>query len=309
MKYLIKITFIIILISLSAVKAQDKFECRRLTFHSERHGFPSWSPDGKFIVYQITTRNDSLGINGLWIISSNGGAPKQIYNGLAEHPKWSPDGNYIVFDADTGKNIKMIPAEGGEAINFLPDSIHIGNGGLPCWSPDGSEIAFIERTGLSLCVYNMKTGNVKSIFCKEGLIPLPGGWTIDGKYILVALSDRQTRKSTMWKISGDGKVEERILGHHENFWRHIALSPDGSLIVYSAMEGKYLGLWVMLSEGGATIPLSITPNAHNEGAVWSPDGKSIAFSSARFGEGGIWIMDIDISELKKELFDLNKLNK
>ena len=113
-------------------------------------------------------------------------------------------------------------------------------------------------------------------------------------------------KSTIWKISSDGKFKEQILGHHEKFWRHIALSPDGSLIVYSAMEDNYLGLWIMLSEGGATIPLSITENAHNEGAVWSPDGNSIAFNSGRFGKGGIWIMKMNIDELKNELFDLNK---
>ena len=181
MKSLVKIIFLIILISFSAAKAQDKFECRKLTFDDEQHGFPSWSPDGKFIVYQITTRNDSLGKNGLWIIPSNGGTAKQIFKGIAEHPKWSPDGKLIVFDADTGKSIKMIPAEGGEVINFLPDSIQIGNGGLPCWSPDGSKIAFIEIAGLSLCVYSMETGKVRSIFSEEGLIPLPGGWTIDGK--------------------------------------------------------------------------------------------------------------------------------
>jgi Tol biopolymer transport system component len=307
MKYLVEIIFITIFIFLSIIKAQDKFECTRLTFNFEQHGFPSWSPDSKFIVYQITSRYDSLGKNGLWVIPSNGGTAKQIYKGMAEHPKWSPDGKYIVFDADTGRNIKMILAEGSEAINFLPDTIHIGNGGLPCWSPDGSKIAFIERKGLSLCIYDMKTRNVKSIFSKDDLIPLPGGWTIDGRYILVALSDRQTRKSTMWKISVDGKLQQRIPGHNENFWRHIALSPDGSIIVYSALVGNYLGLFAMLSDGGKSLPVTITADAHNEGAVWSPDGKNIAFNSSRFRQGGIWIMKVDIDELKKELYELNKV--
>jgi len=171
----------------------------------------------------------------LWIISPDGKGAHQIFKGLAEHAKWSPDGQFIVFDADTGHSIKMIPAEGGNPISFLPDSVYIENGGLPGWSPGGSQIAFLERSTISICIYDMKTRNVKSIFKKEGMLPLMGCWSNDGKYILVALMDRQSRKSTIQKISVDGKSMEQISGHHENFHRHLALSPDGSLLVYAAM--------------------------------------------------------------------------
>ena len=109
----------------------------------------------------------------------------------------------------------------------------------------------------------------------------------------------------MLKISIDGKTVETISGHHENFYRHLALSPDGSLLVYAAMEGRYLGLWVMLAEGGKSLPLTITQNAHNEGPDWSPDGKSLAFNSTRSGNNDVWIMNVDIEQLKKELKELN----
>jgi Tol biopolymer transport system component len=307
MKNFFKIIFLATIVTLLEGSAQDKYECRQLTFDPEKNGFPSWSPDSKFIVYQFTSLNDTLGKKGLWIVSSDGKRSNQIFKGLSEHAKWSPDGGFIVFDADTGNTIKMIPTEGGEAINFLPDSIHIQNGGLPCWTPDGTKIAFLERTGLSICTYDLKTGNVKSIFSKESLLPLPGGWSNDGKKIFVALSNKQTRKSTMWKISVDGKIREQIQGHHENFWHHLALSPDGSLLVYAAMEGKYLGLWIMPAEGGKSLPLSVTPNAHNESAAWSPDGKNIAFNSTRSGNFDVWVMDVDIDQLKKELRKLNEL--
>jgi Tol biopolymer transport system component len=304
MRNLIILLFVTMFVSFVNVPAQDKYECKRLTVDPEQNGFPSWSPDSKSIVYQFTTWKDSLGKNGLWVISREGTGAKQIFKGLAEHAKWSPDGRFIVFDADTGNGIKMIPSEGGETINFLPDSIHIQNGGLPCWSPDGSQLAFLEGTGLSICIYDMKTGDVESIFSKEDMVPLPAGWTNDGKSILAALMDMQSRKSSMLKISVDGKAVETISGHHENFYRYLALSPDGSLLVYAVIEGKYLELWVMLAEGGKSLPLTITQNAHNEGPAWSPDGKSIAFNSTRSGNHDVWIMNVDIEQLKKELEEL-----
>ena len=298
-----KLAGIIVILWIGALglNAQDRFPTRRLTSDPAQQGFPTWSPDGKFIIHQHSDLNDSRGKNGLWRISPDGTGAIHIFHELAEHPKWSPDGRLVVFDADTGHSIKMIPAVGGAPINFLPDSIHIENGGLPSWSPDGSQIAFLERTGLSVCVYQMEGGEINSIFRKEGLLPLIGGWTPDGKNILVGLMERQTRKSTIWKVSSDGKEETQISGHHENFYRYLALSPDGSLLVYGVIEGRYVGLYVMPFEGGPSLPLIVSEQGHNEGASWSPDGRQLAFTSTRSGSFDIWIMDVDQEQLKKDL--------
>ncbi|MCU0459871.1 MAG: hypothetical protein MUE37_12380 [Bacteroidales bacterium] len=280
---------------------QDMYTPRQLTFDPAQNGFATWAPDGRSIVFQHTDMRDTLGKNGLWQISPDGKDLRQVFSGVAEHPRWSPDERYLVFDADTGNSIRMIPARGGEIIRVLPDSVVIQNGGLPCWSPDGSRVAFVERKWGSLCTYNLRTHELKSLFREDGKIPLPGGWWSDGKSILVALMDLQTRKSTIERISADGKVRTQIPCQQENFYRYLALSPDGSLLVFGAVKGRYIGLYIMSSDGGPALPLAVTENNHNEGAAWSPDGKHIAFTSTRSGNFDIWIMDVDIDEIKAKL--------
>lgn len=291
------LTVIIAILGICAISlnAQDMFQARQITFNPAQEGFPTWSPDGQSIIYQYTDLNDTTGKNGLWKMSLDGTDAELIFSGIAEHPAWSPNGRFIVFDADTGQSIKMIPAEGGNPIVFLPDSIQIVHGGNPCWSPDGSQIAFKDSKS-SLCIYNIKTGETSRVFKEEGLLLLPGCWSEDGKYVLIGLMDRPSRKSTIWKISADGKERKQITGHLENIYRYLALSPDGSLLIYAAIEGRYLGLYIMPAEGGKSMPLAVS-EGHNEAPCWSPDGEKIAFTK----NFDIWIMDLNIEQLKKEL--------
>lgn len=88
---------IVILFCSAGLSGQDRFPIRQLTSDPAQEGFATWSPDGKYIVFQHTDMYDTLGKNGLWRVSAEGGKAEQIFEGLAEHPKWSPDGTKIAF--------------------------------------------------------------------------------------------------------------------------------------------------------------------------------------------------------------------
>jgi len=67
--------------------------------------------------------------------------------------------------------------------------------------------------------------------------------------------------------------------------RYPAISPDGTEIVFS-----YQGdLYKVDAKGGSAVPLTIHP-AHDYHPVWSPNGKSIAFASDRYGNFDVFII-------------------
>ena len=288
-----------------SLHSQDMFPVRQLTSDPAQEGFPSWSPDGKTIVYSFFNIVEGNLVFGLRKISLDGSTALPFTDFICEHPQWSPDGRYIVFDSDSGAGMRLIEAKGGSPKKFIPDSIRIHNGGLPCWSPSGSHIAFKDSGG-SLWVYSLTTGVVAKLFQKEGFVPLPGCWSRDGGSVLIALMDRKTRLSTVWKASADGKKQQQITGHRDSLYRYLALSPDGSLLVYAAMQGRRLGFWIMPAEGGKSLPLILSDQYHNESPAWSPDGKRISFASGRTGRGDIYLMELDIEKVKAELKSLNK---
>src|SRR5256885_9187533 len=61
------------------------------------------------------------------------------------------------------------------------------------------------------------------------------------------------------------------------------LSPDGSLVAFSAMYGGNVDVYVVPSVGGEPKRLTWHPAA-DEVQGWTPDGRSILFSSARGGD-------------------------
>lgn len=80
--------------------------------------------------------------------------------------------------------------------------------------------------------------------------------------------------------------------------RTPALSPDGKLVAFS-----YLGdIWVVEAIGGVARPVTMH-EAYDVGPVFSPDGKSIAFTSNRFGSYDVFVVPVQGGKPKRLTFD------
>ncbi len=76
------------------------------------------------------------------------------------------------------------------------------------------------------------------------------------------------------------------------------ISPDGKLITFS-----YLGdIWVVETIGGIARPVTVH-RAHDINPVFSPDGRSIAFSSNRHGSYNVHVIPVQSGKPRRLTFD------
>lgn len=128
----------------------DGNERLQLTFPPMRVFLPRWSPDGKQIAFMGSPPSGPWKLGGPWklyLVSSNGGTPRQILQDKQEEsdPTWSPDGRSIVFGRPWHQNL---PADSMRMcieivdlttlkVSTVPDSCGLFS---PRISPDGRYI-------------------------------------------------------------------------------------------------------------------------------------------------------------------------
>ena len=126
---------------------------------------PSWSPDGKKIVFSSV---DKSGSSDLYIWDTEGEQLTRITNDLYDDkdPAWSPDGNCIAFSSDrtpfgaTGKYNLFMLNVADNSIQYLTYGNEVYSS--PGWSPDGKSLVFTSNLGGSRNIWMMRFDSVQA---------------------------------------------------------------------------------------------------------------------------------------------------
>ena len=177
---------------------------------------PSWSPDGKRIVFGSDRDWDNNPHNTeIYVMKADGTNQRRLTNNLTEdmYPAWSPDGGRIAFSArreghvvhnlDITYEIYVMDADGGNQQRLTENR---KNDMYPSWSPGGKRIAFVsDRKGdfanYDIYVMDADGGNQQKLTNDRGDDWLPS-WSPDGERI-VFMSERDGN-TEIYVMDNDG---------------------------------------------------------------------------------------------------------
>jgi serine/threonine-protein kinase len=157
----------------------------------------------------------------------------------------------------------------------------------PRLSPDGTRLSVTvrERGQRNVWIYEISRG-ILAPFTLEGFNS-QAIWTPDGERIIFS-SDRGAGVSAILWMPSDGSGEAEQLIASEQIEAVSSWSPDGVLVF---REGPLLqsDIWVLPLEGeGKPKPFLVT-EFHERNAMFSPDGRWIAFTSDRSGQDEVYV--------------------
>ena len=138
----------------------------------------------------------------------------------------------------------------------------------------------------TLRTIGIQSGAATVILTERGVFESPN-WTSDGKALLINENGR------FWKIPlldqpGGGTPAPFDTGAAHGCWGEHGFSPDGKWLAVSCSTPGRKGpdVYVVPADGGAARQVTDHPISFFHG--WSPDGKTIAFTSIRGGNEDIY---------------------
>ncbi len=244
-----------------------------------------WSPDGTRIAYN---RLDG-GRLTLWIADSSGVNRRplttegfEFFSG--QHLPWSPDGKRIAYRSSrTGAgDIWVISADGGDAHQLTRD---VREDELPVWSPDGQWIAFRSTRGRQTDVWVVPATGGEAIRVTDDPIEESDLQWI-GNDLTIGFSRPSTSRS-LWAVDMAGGGERQLTSDSIRIGE-FRTSPINDEIAYVVQRGGGVSELRVLSPATGESRTVVAGSSAIREVAWSPDGKTIAFSSDRAGNPDIW---------------------
>lgn len=260
-----------------------------------------WTRDGGNIIYRNRISDGFAG--NLWTVSPKGGMPAKLPLPEGGFCSYSPDGTKLAYNrvmrefrtwkyyrGGMADDIWIYDAKASKVTRITEnDAQDI----FPMWIGDEIYFASDRDMTMNLFCYNTVTGaTTKVTDFKEYDIKFPssnGSLIVfeNGGYIYkFDPSTKKTSKITITLTSDNiyGRSERRDVSDNINAY---SASPDGKFAAITA-RGE---VFIAPAGKGVTRNITRTPGSNDRDAIWSPDGKYLAYIGDGTGESEIYIYD------------------
>jgi TolB protein len=242
---------------------------------------PVWSPDGRQLYY---VRSKSFNSKYEIMVMDQDGRHQRAVSADFPNSAWNPvlsaDGRTLVFFSNRGANydIWSMDVDGQQAQRLTTDqSMDL----FPSWGPDGKQVAFVTDRSGEIAVWVMdKDGGHQQQISAGGFGDLSPAWSPDGTKLAFA---RRVRGAGNWDEATIKKtlIEDTL----DRFLDLPGRTHVSHLLIQDLVTGQVRQLTSDETEDGRP--------------VWSPDGKTILFTSNRNGNRDLYLIDVDTGHLRR----------
>jgi len=278
----------------------------RLVGSSAIYTAPSWSPDGKEIVFSSDLYKKGSDVLGVFVVSESGGEPTRLSD-AGHDPDWSPAGEELAFATWEGGGRIMITSQ--EGVSRI--AIEFPFASRPRWSPEGSRIAFVgdpsatgSHTKECLYVYYLRDQVLELVACQPiGFLQ----WSPEGDRIAFTAANADGLRLSVATVGTvPGSVGEPQLALASGSVSYPAWSPDGREIAFVSRdqgnEDVHIARLDCESASGTcqitTRPITHQPVTESE-PIWFPDGDHLVYLA---GSGSSWRLElVDLDSLRSQV--------
>lgn len=253
---------------------------------------PSWSPSGKRIAFWRSRKENGTLAPDIWTMAADGSDLKPVTSDAPIDwcPRWSPDGRFLYFLSDRAGAMNLwrvaIDESSGKP-RSVPEPQTTPSADMSVYSFARSRMAYESRiiTG-RIVAKDLRTGELRTLVTMAaGRQPVGPDLSRNGQWIAFYSIGKQ---EDIYVVRADGSGMRQITddAFHD---RGPRWSADGKTIAFVSNRSGRSEVWTVHPDGSGLTQFTHTEDAEPIQPVWSPDGRSLAYSRT---DGNSVIVDL-----------------